>query len=170
MTSLNHNLRRIICYTPYSEPVWPKRRNTVRTWTFERLRESETFCSVDIECEDGLASTTTCSVHLPDPSFRLPTWLVRLPPWAYKREVTPLQRVTTETTTTTYEITSWFQSLTPPKSTPSRPATIWSNSLNPWNYFPAHESFVRSLILAKEFIFEIWSSCSAPFNNYEDGC
>jgi hypothetical protein len=29
---LNHNLRRIIYYTPYSEPVWPKRRNTVRIW------------------------------------------------------------------------------------------------------------------------------------------
>jgi hypothetical protein len=31
---------------------WPKRRNTVRTWTFERLHESETFCSVGFECED----------------------------------------------------------------------------------------------------------------------
>jgi hypothetical protein len=40
---LNHNLRRIIYYIPYSEPVWPKRRNTVRTLTFERLHESETF-------------------------------------------------------------------------------------------------------------------------------
>jgi hypothetical protein len=30
MTSLNHNLRRIICYIPYSEPVWPKCRTTVR--------------------------------------------------------------------------------------------------------------------------------------------
>jgi hypothetical protein len=42
---------------------------------------------------------------------------VQLPPWAYKREITPLQRVTTETTTTTYEIASWFQSFAPPKST-----------------------------------------------------
>jgi hypothetical protein len=30
-----------------------------------------------------------------------------------------------------------------------------NNSPNPWNYSPAHESFVRSLSLAKEFIFEI---------------
>jgi hypothetical protein len=28
----------------------------------------------------------------------------------------------------------------------------------------------ESLILAKEFIFEIQSSCSAPFNDYEDSC
>jgi hypothetical protein len=34
MTSLNHNLRRIIGYTPYSEPVWPKRRNTVRLFWY----------------------------------------------------------------------------------------------------------------------------------------
>jgi hypothetical protein len=27
---LNRNLRRIIYYTPISEPVWPKSRNTVR--------------------------------------------------------------------------------------------------------------------------------------------
>jgi hypothetical protein len=33
-TSLNHNLRRIIYYTPYSEPVWPKCRNTVRMFCF----------------------------------------------------------------------------------------------------------------------------------------
>jgi hypothetical protein len=26
---VNLNLRRIRCYTPYSEPVWPKRRITV---------------------------------------------------------------------------------------------------------------------------------------------
>jgi hypothetical protein len=32
--SLNHNLRRIICYIPYSEPVWPKRRTTVRMFWF----------------------------------------------------------------------------------------------------------------------------------------
>jgi hypothetical protein len=43
---------------PYSEPVWPKRRNTVRTWTFERLQESETYCSVDFECADCSASAT----------------------------------------------------------------------------------------------------------------
>jgi hypothetical protein len=36
---------------------------------------------------------------------------IQLPPWAYKRDVTPLQRVTTETTTIIHEITSWFQSL-----------------------------------------------------------
>jgi hypothetical protein len=36
---------------PYSEPVWPKHRNTVRTWTFERLHKSETFCSVGFEYE-----------------------------------------------------------------------------------------------------------------------
>jgi hypothetical protein len=26
---------------------------------------------------------------------------------------------------------------------------LWSNSLNPWNYFPAHESFARSLFLQR---------------------
>jgi hypothetical protein len=57
---------------------------------------------------------------------------VRLPSCAYTREATPLQRVTPETTTTTYEISSWFQSFTPPKSTTSRSAMLWSNSLNPW--------------------------------------
>jgi hypothetical protein len=76
----------------------------------------------------------------------LPVWL---PPWTHKREITPLQRVTTKTTTTTYEITSWFQSFTPPKSTPSRPEMLWSNSPNPWNYFHTHESFVRSLFLRR---------------------
>jgi hypothetical protein len=41
MTSLNHNLRRKICYIPCSEPVWPKRRTTVRMfwyWTTSRIR------------------------------------------------------------------------------------------------------------------------------------
>jgi hypothetical protein len=33
-TSLNRNPRRIICYTLYSEPVWPKRRTTVRMFWF----------------------------------------------------------------------------------------------------------------------------------------
>jgi hypothetical protein len=47
---------------------------------------------------------------------------------------------------------------------------LWSNSPNPWNCVPAHESVVRSLFPEKEFIFEIWPSCSAPFDNYEDGC
>jgi hypothetical protein len=40
-TSLNHNLRRIICYILYSEPVWPKRRITVRMfwyWTTTQIR------------------------------------------------------------------------------------------------------------------------------------
>jgi hypothetical protein len=136
----------------------------------KRLHESETFCSVGFECEDCSTSAAACSIYLPDSSFRLPTWPIQLPTWAYKREVTPLQRVTTETTTTTYEIASWFQSLTPPKSTPSRPAMLWGNSPNPWNYFSAHESFVRSLFLAKEFIFEIWLSWPASSNDYEDGC
>jgi hypothetical protein len=31
---LNHNLRRIICYTLYSEPVWPKLTNTVRMFWY----------------------------------------------------------------------------------------------------------------------------------------
>jgi hypothetical protein len=46
---------------PYSEPVWPKRRNTVRTWAFERLQESETFCSMDFEYEDCSTMTAACS-------------------------------------------------------------------------------------------------------------
>jgi hypothetical protein len=58
---------------PYSEPVWPKRRNTMRTWTFERLHESVTFCSVGLEGEDCLVSTAAYSIHLPDPSYQLPT-------------------------------------------------------------------------------------------------
>jgi hypothetical protein len=78
---------------------------------FEGLHESETFCLVGFEYEDCSTSTAACLVCLPDPSFRLPTWPVRLPPCAYKREVTPLQRDTTKTATTTYEISSWFQSL-----------------------------------------------------------
>jgi hypothetical protein len=32
---------------------------------------------------------------------------------------------------------------------------LGDNSPNPWNYFSAHESFVRSLFPEKEFIFEI---------------
>jgi hypothetical protein len=47
---------------------------------FERLYESETFCSVGFEYEGCLALAAACSVHLPDPSFRIPTWPVRLPP------------------------------------------------------------------------------------------
>jgi hypothetical protein len=62
---------------------------------------------------------------------------VRLLPWAYKREFTPLQKDTTKTTTIIREIASRFQSFTPPKSTPSWPAMLWSNSPNPQNYFPA---------------------------------
>jgi hypothetical protein len=58
---------------PDSEPVWPKRRNTVRTWTFEQLHESETFCLVGFEYEDYSILAATCSIHLPDSSFRLPT-------------------------------------------------------------------------------------------------
>jgi hypothetical protein len=152
-TSLNHNLRRIRCYIPYSEPVWPERRNPVRI----RFLNGYTIRNVLLS---GLWMWRLFNFD----------WPVRLPPWAYEREVTPLQEVATETTTTTYEIASWFQSFTPPKSTLSRPEMLWNNSPNPWNYFPAHESFVRSLHSCKEFIFEIWSSCSAPFNNYEDGC
>jgi hypothetical protein len=155
---------------PYSEPVWPKRRNTVITWTFERLHESETFCSLGFECEGCSTSAAACSIHFPDSLLWLPTWLVRLHPWAHKREVTPLQKDTTKTTTTIYEIAPWFQSFTPPKSTPSWSEMLWGNSLNPWNYFPAHESFVRSPFLAKKFTFEIWSSCPASFDDYEDGC
>jgi hypothetical protein len=71
-TSLKRNLRRIICYTPYSEPVWPKRRNMVRFWIIERLHESEMFCSVGFEGEDCSVSAAAYSIHLPDPSFRLP--------------------------------------------------------------------------------------------------
>jgi hypothetical protein len=73
-TSLNHNLRRIICYIPYSEPVWPKHRNMVRMfWFLNKLRESETFCSVGFESEDCLVLAAACSIYLPDSTFRLPT-------------------------------------------------------------------------------------------------
>jgi hypothetical protein len=48
----------------------------VRTWTFDQLRESETFCSV------GLYMKTVQLRLLP----------VQLPPGAYKREITPLRK------------------------------------------------------------------------------
>jgi hypothetical protein len=41
--SLNHNLRRIIYYTPYSEPVWPKHRNTVRIWFLNGYTNQKRF-------------------------------------------------------------------------------------------------------------------------------
>jgi hypothetical protein len=37
----------------------------------EWLPKSETFCSVDLECKDCPTTTAACSVHIPDPSFRL---------------------------------------------------------------------------------------------------
>jgi hypothetical protein len=50
MTSLNHNLRRIICYTPYSEPVWPKRRNTMRMfWYLNGYSNQECFAQWDLK-------------------------------------------------------------------------------------------------------------------------
>jgi hypothetical protein len=168
--SLNYNVRRIRYYIPYSEPVWPKRRNMVRMFWYWTATWIRNVLLSGPWIRRLFNSTTACSIYLPDSSFWLPTWLAWIPSWAYKREVTPLQRVTTKTTTTTHEIASWFQSFTPPKSTPSRPTTLGGNSLNPWNYFPAHESFVRSLFLAKEFTFKIWSSCPASSNDYEDGC
>jgi hypothetical protein len=38
----------------------------VRTRTLERLYESETFCSVDFECEDCSVLMTASSIHLPE--------------------------------------------------------------------------------------------------------
>jgi hypothetical protein len=47
----------------------------VRTWTFERLQESETFCSVDFEFEDCSVSAAAYSIHLPTLRFDSPSGL-----------------------------------------------------------------------------------------------
>jgi hypothetical protein len=41
----------------------------VRTWTFERLHESETFCSVGFECEDCSAWLLPIRFTFPTPRF-----------------------------------------------------------------------------------------------------
>jgi hypothetical protein len=67
--SLNHNLRRIICYIPYSEPVWPKRRTTVMMfWYLNDYKNRKRFTQWAL-------NTKAVQLRL------LP---VRLPPWAYK--------------------------------------------------------------------------------------
>jgi hypothetical protein len=167
---LNHNLKRIIYYTPYSEPVWPKRRNTVRTWCLNSYTNKKRFAPWALNAKTvqpwllPVRFTSRLFVSTPHMAYSTTSLSQK------KREVTPLQRVTTKTATTTYENSSWFQTFMPPKSTPSRHAMLWSNSPNTWNYLPAHESFVRSLFPAKKFIFEIWSSWPASSDDYEDGC
>jgi hypothetical protein len=104
---------------------------------------------------------------------------VRLPPWAYKREVTPLQRVTTETATTTYEITSWIPELYANRSLPHSnlrcyeatlriPGTIFLPMRVLSDPFPWERVHLRDMIklfsafqqlwrqLRKEFLRTIW--------------
>jgi hypothetical protein len=47
----NHNLRRIKYYIPYSEPVWPKRRNTVRTWLLKDYTNQKRFTQWALKTE-----------------------------------------------------------------------------------------------------------------------
>jgi hypothetical protein len=64
--SLNHNLRRIICYIPYSEPVWPKRRNTVRIGLLNDFTNQKRFAQWAL-------NTKTVQLRLLPVRFTFPT-------------------------------------------------------------------------------------------------
>jgi hypothetical protein len=68
---------------------WPKRRDTVRTWTFEWLHESEMFCSVGFEYEDCSVSTAASSIYLPTLRFDSPRGLFGYLPEPIKEKSLP---------------------------------------------------------------------------------
>jgi hypothetical protein len=166
---LNHNLRRIICYIPYSEPVRPKRRNTVRTWTFERLPESETFCSVGFECED-------CSAWLLPVRFTFPTLrynslcgLFSYFPEPIKEKSLLSRESQQRQPPQPMRFPQDFQALCHRSLPPPDLLCYEATFQIPETTFIPMRALLDPLFLQRSSSSRIWSSCSTPFNNYEDG-